>query len=51
MFELVVSDGMEWSGMEPHSIVWFCKKRMEWNVMELIPSNTIHLLNFSFPQF
>jgi hypothetical protein len=24
-------NGMEWDGMEPHSIVWFCKKGMEWN--------------------
>ena len=42
---------MEWSGMEPHSIVWFCKKKngMEWNVMEPIPSNTTNLTNFSFP--
>ncbi|KEH34392.1 MFS transporter [Medicago truncatula] len=31
MFGLMESDGMEWSGMEPCSIVWFCKKGMEWN--------------------
>jgi len=31
MFGLVVSGGMEWCGMEPHSAVWFCKKVMEWN--------------------
>ena len=24
-------NGMEWSGKEPHSIVWICKKGMEWN--------------------
>lgn len=24
-------NGMEWDGMAPHSIVWFCKKGMEWN--------------------
>jgi len=31
MFGLVESGGMEWSGMKPHSIVWFCKKLMELN--------------------
>jgi len=28
---------MKWSGIEPHSIVWVCKKRTERSVMKLIP--------------
>jgi len=46
-------DGEWWNGIKRSvikhgSIVWFCKKRMEWNGMVSIPSNTIHQANFSF---
>jgi len=45
---------MEWNGVGWSHIPLFGfvkKDRMKWDVMELIPSNTIHLLNFPFPQF
>jgi len=51
MIGFMERDGMEWNGIEPCSIVWFGKKRMEWNVMEPIPSNTTHSSNFPFLQF
>jgi hypothetical protein len=33
---------------KPQFYLNFCKKGMEWSVIELIPSNTIHLTQFSF---
>jgi len=45
---------MEWNGMEwdistSHCLVMQKINGMEWSVMELIPSHTTHLINFSFP--
>jgi hypothetical protein len=47
MFGLMVSGGMEWSGIKPHSIVGFVKK--EWNGMGY---NRTHSSKYhSFTQF
>jgi hypothetical protein len=52
LFGMVECDGVEWNGIKSCSIVWICKKWMEWyiwNTIESIPSHTTIFFNISFP--